>query len=69
MLHRMGHVNIPGLNNKSVAERCEWINAYNTSKKLFKPSDWKNARRADRQVNVLPMEIIKEKLDELIHAE
>jgi hypothetical protein len=69
MLHRMGHVDIPGLNNKSVAERCEWINAHNTSKKLFKPSDWKNSRRADRQVNVLPMEIIKEKLDELIHAE
>ena len=59
---------IPGLNGKTVEEKCTWINTHNSSGKTFKPSDWKNARRPERQVNMLPMEIIEDKLNELINA-
>lgn len=67
MGYRSGRWDIPGLNDKSVKEKCDWINTHNTSGKLFKPSDWKNARRPERQANMLPREIIESKLLELIN--
>lgn len=51
----------------TVQEKCDWINLHNTSGKVFKPSDWKNARRPERQVNMLPREMIEDKLTELIN--
>ena len=58
---------IPQLNVGTVQEKCDWINTHNTSKKQFKQSDWKNARRPERQVNMLPKEMIEDKLYELIN--
>ena len=69
MGYRSGRWDIPGLNDKTVEEKCEWINAHNTSDRKFKPSDWKNARRPERQVNMLPREMIESKLEELINAD
>lgn len=66
MGYRCGRWDIPSLNNKTVKEKCDWINTHNTSSKKFKPSDWKNARRPERQANMLPFEMIEEKLKELI---
>ena len=68
MGYRSGMWDIPSLNNKTVEEKCDWINSHNFSGKLFKPSDWKNARRPERQVNMLPHEMIEDKLEELINA-
>ncbi len=68
MGYRSGIWDIPGLNNKTVNEKCEWINAHNSSGRRFKPSDWKNARRPERQANMLPREMIRSKLEELINA-
>ena len=65
MGHRAGRWTIPGLEGKTVEEKCEWINRHNRSQKKFKPSDWKNARRPERQVNMLPLELIRDKLEEL----
>jgi len=39
---------------KSVAEKCEWINKFNTSKKQFGLNDWKNARKQERLSQMLP---------------
>ena len=69
MGYRSGRWDIPGLNDKTVEEKCEWINAHNTSDRKFKPSDWKNARRPERQVNMLPLEVIRNKLNELMTAD
>lgn len=68
MGHRCELWNIPGLNDKSVDEKCAWLNTHNTSSKKFKPTDWKNARRPERQVNMLSMEMIEAKLAELMNA-
>ena len=66
MGYRMGLWDIPGLKDKTVDEKCAWINAHNNSGKSFNPSDWKNARRPERQANMLPREMIEEILDELM---
>lgn len=67
MGYRAGRWDIPALNSGSVEEKCAWINKHNTSKKrIYKPSDWKNARKPERQVNMLPVSMIQDKLDELI---
>jgi hypothetical protein len=68
MGYRSGLWDIPALNDKTVDEKCEWINAHNTSSHKFKLSDWKNARRPDRQANMLPREKIQDKLDELMNV-
>ena len=68
MGHRSGRWDIPGLIGKTVQEKCEWINSHNTSGRKFKPSDWKNARRPERQANMLPREMLGDKLEELINA-
>lgn len=69
MGYRSGRWDIPGLNDKTVEEKCEWINTHNTSDRKFKTSDWKNARRPERQANMLPREMIKNKLEELMNAD
>ena len=65
MGYRMGLWDIPELCGKKVEKKCEWINEHNTSGKEFKLSDWKNTRRNERQVNMLPPEMLLEKLAEL----
>lgn len=67
MGYRSGRWDIPSLNDITVEEKCEWINSHNSSGRKFKPSDWKNARRPERQANMLPLELIKGKLNELIN--
>lgn len=66
--YRAGKWDIPGLNDKTVAEKVSWINSHNNSNKSFKESDWKNAGKKQRQATALPEEVIKDKLDELIAA-
>ncbi len=65
MGYRAGKWDIPALNGKTVAEKCSWINEHNSSSRKFKESDWKNARRPERQANMLPAEFLKDKLSEL----
>lgn len=67
MGYRAGRWDIPGLTAcKSNEEKYAWINKHNKSQKRFKESDWKNCRRQDRQVNMLPIGMIQDKLNELI---
>jgi hypothetical protein len=40
--------------DKTVEEKCAWINKFNTSKKEFKLNDWKNARKQERLSQMLP---------------
>ena len=68
MGYRAGFWEIPALKDKSVQEKCDWINQHNDSKRRFKPSDWKNARKPERQINMLSLELIKDKLNELMTA-
>ena len=68
MGYRAGKWDIPALNNLTVSEKCEWINKFNTSSKKFKETDWKNARRPERQVNMLPDSFLISKLDEMQKA-
>lgn len=63
MGHRKGLWVIDKLNDGSIDDKCAWINALGLSDKRFKASDWKNARRADRQVNALPKAEIQDFLD------
>lgn len=65
MGYRSGKWPIPALDDLSVADKCKWINKHNNSKKVFKQTDWKNARRPERQVNMLPDSFLKEKLLEM----
>lgn len=68
MGYRANKWDIPALNGFTVEEKCDWINQHNDSKRKFKPSDWKNARRPERQVNMLPYDMIKDKLNDFIYA-
>lgn len=65
MGYRAGKWDIPALDGLTVAEKCEWINKHNDSKKQFKQTDWKNSRRPERQVNMLPDSFIQNKLLEM----
>lgn len=67
MGHRAGFWNIPKLDELQGADRDAWINTHNTSTKVWKPNDWKNAGRNSRQANMLPREMLEEKLQELIN--
>ena len=67
MGHRVGFWNIPKLDELQGADRDAWINTHNTSTKVWKPNDWKNAGRNSRQANMLPREMLEEKLQELIN--
>lgn len=66
MGHRAGKWTIPGLETGNVEEKCDWINQFNKSKKKFNVNDWKNARRPDRQANMLPKEFLSELLKEMM---
>ena len=65
MGYHAGKFNIPALNGLSVAKKCEWINKHNSSKKTFTINDWKNSRKPQRQVNMLPNSYIHDKLLEM----
>lgn len=47
----------------TVVEKIDWLNSLNLSRKKFKLSDWKNARRPERQVNALPVTEIQDFLE------
>lgn len=66
MGHRAGLWVIPKLDELQGVERDAWINAHNTSSKKWKSTDWKNAGRAARQVNILPREMLEDMLLELM---
>ena len=66
MGHRAGFWTIPKLDELQGSERDAWINSHNTSTKIWKPNDWKNAGRNSRQANMLPREMLEEKLQELM---
>lgn len=55
MGHRLGVWHIPTLDDErmSVEDKCQWINKFNESSVVFKPSHWKNARRQERQTQML----------------
>lgn len=61
--HRAGLWTIPKLDELHGAERNEWISKY--SRRPFTTDDWKNAGRPARQKNLLPKELLCEKLIEL----
>ena len=67
MGHRAGFWNITMLNELQGNERDEWINSHNTSTKKWKANDWKNAGRNSRQANMLPREMLEDKLQELMN--
>lgn len=67
MGHRAGFWNIPKLDILRGADRDAWINLHNSSRKIWKANDWKNAGRNSRQANMLPREMLTEKLTELIN--
>lgn len=70
MGYRSGKFSIPALDAcKSVAEKIKFINQYNNSSREFKMSDWKNSRRPERQVNMLPMEQITDVLKKFVDAQ
>ena len=69
MGHRAGFWNIPKRDELQGADRDAWINAHNSSTKVWKSNDWKNAGRNSRQANMLPREMIESKLEELINAD
>ncbi len=55
MGHRLGVWNIPTLDDPAltVDDKCRWIDQFNESGKPFKASHWKNARRQERQTQML----------------
>lgn len=67
MGHRAGLWNIPALEYGTIEDKCHLINEHNNSGKEFKVSDWKNARRPERIVNMLPRDMIKDKLEEFMN--
>ena len=62
---RAGRWNIPGLNSGTVQQKCDFINRHNKSGKPYTATDWKNARRPERQKNMLPDEITVDLLKEM----
>lgn len=65
MGYRAKRWDFPALEGKTTSEKIDWFNAHNDSKTKLNMSSWKNARRPERQVNMLPVEVLKEKLSEL----
>lgn len=65
MGYRAGMWDIPALNDLSLKDKLIWINDHNNSGKEFKESDWKNARKPERQAKMLPKDIVEDKLTEL----
>ena len=50
----------------TVQEKCDWINTHNKTDHQYKINDWKDARKPARIVNMLPDELLKDKLTELM---
>lgn len=65
MGYRAGMWDIPALNDLGLKDKLIWINEHNNSGKEFKESDWKNARKPERQAKMLPKDIVEDKLVEL----
>lgn len=63
MGHRKGLWVIDKLEEGTTQEKCDWLNSLELSDKKFKESDWKNARRAERQVNMLSYAYIADFLE------
>lgn len=54
MGYRMGVYDIPEMDKrKSVQDKCDWLNSLKLSDREFKKDDWKNARKPERQANML----------------
>ena len=49
----------------TVAAKCDWINRFNASTHKFKESDWKNARKVERQSSILDFEMLEPLLREM----
>lgn len=64
MGHRLGVWCIPTLDDDSlsVEQKCDWVNQFNTSKKPFTPTSWKNARKQNRQSQMLPRDEVEDLL-------
>lgn len=67
MGHRLGVWHIPTLDDTSlsVQDKCDWINGYNGSAKVFKPQDWKNARRQERICQMLDRDDVDDLLSRM----
>lgn len=65
-MHRAGMCKIPALDILKADMRLKWINKFNDSKKPFTKNDWKNAGRSDRFINILPENIVCDKLEEMM---
>lgn len=64
MGYRMGAYDIPELDNReSVQDKCDWLNSLNLCKREFKKNDWKNARKPERQANMLSLAEIHDFLE------
>ena len=61
-------VNIPFLssNEHSVEEKCDWINQFNHSQKVFGLNDWKNSRKQIRISQMLPEEMFSDLLQSMM---
>lgn len=60
--HRRQHITIPGLDGaEGVDGKCAWLEALGLGK--FTRNDWKNARRPERESQMLPLERLEEVLD------
>ncbi len=70
MGHRSGLWTIPYLQSCdiSVEDKCTWISSFCSSNKKFKLSDWKNARRPERQSKMLPRKELEELLSKMMDA-
>lgn len=67
MGHRLGEWSIPAIKEIQdrdgyVNEICNFINKFNESKREFKASDWKNARKQNRSYQMLKLEDVAGKL-------
>jgi hypothetical protein len=67
MGYRNHLISIPYLDNPnlSVAEKCAWINRFNTSGKPFSYEDWKRARKPERVSSMLPQELLQDLINRM----
>lgn len=64
MGHRLGLWEIPHLNQQglSVADKVDWINSFNNSKRRFTENTWKDCRKQNRQSQMLDSSLIQDLL-------
>ena len=64
MGYRMGVYDIPEMDKRvTVQDKLDWINSLKLCKREFKLNDWKNARKPERQANMLSRVDIADFLD------